>query len=177
VRVAIGLLVVGGCWTEPRTATTPSGESPAASPMASVVASGAARVAAVRPTTAPAPMHGNRRAQFPAYSVWSGTYTCNQGLTGVTLSIDLEDTDATAVFEFSAVPSNPSVPTGSSRMKGTITQGPAGANIELDPDAWISQPPGWFLVGVSATSDGALAEMHGVIRTTTCGAIDLVRGP
>ncbi len=173
VRIALAMVAVGGCWHEPRGQIA----TPAASATAAQIATSSEprRVAPVHPIVAPLHTRGSGRVAFPSHSVWSGTYTCNQGLTGVTLSIDLDDIDASAVFEFSAVPSNPSVPTGSSRMKGTITQTAAGASVDLVPDGWISQPPGWFLVGVNATSDGV--EMHGTINASTCGAIDLTRGP
>ena len=50
---------------------------------------------------------------------WKGTYTCNQGLTGLTLTIkDSKDKDVEAIFSFYAVKSNPDVPSGSSRMTG-----------------------------------------------------------
>ena len=181
VRIAVAL-VVGGCWASPLAPI--SSVSPAGAPseqptqLATREPREPRRIAPARPIVAPLRVAGHGRVPFPAHSVWSGTYTCSQGLTGVTLSIDLDDTVATAVFEFTAVPSNPSVPSGSSRMTGTVTQNAAGtASVDLVPGAWISQPPGWFLVGVNATSDGALSELHGTINASTCGAIDLTRGP
>jgi hypothetical protein len=85
----------------------------------------------------------------PAASVgaatWTGTYTCAQGLTALRLTIKAVAGDALrATFAFSAVPSNPSVPSGSYSMTGFID--PAG--IFLDGSRWITQPSGWDMVNV-----------------------------
>jgi hypothetical protein len=76
---------------------------------------------------------------------WSGTYTCAQGLTALRLTVSAAQTGKlTATFRFSAVPSNPSVPTGSYTMTGTFT-----ARAEtLTPGRWLHQPAGYMLVGL-----------------------------
>ena len=158
MRCALAL-ALGGCWTattvEPRAVPEPA---PASTPRVSPVV---------------------RHAQhfgIPRHSVWSGTYTCSQGLTGARLTIDLEGNLATVVFEFFADASNPTVPSGTSRLKGPAVENVNGSvTIDADPDAWISQPPGYYMVGVTATTDASLREMHGIMKSPTCGPIDLVR--
>lgn len=80
---------------------------------------------------------------------WSGTYDCAQGLT--VLDLDIEPGDApgevTAVFSFSAHPSNPDVPSGSFEMSGTAS---AADGLVLEPGDWIDQPPTFSPVGLTA---------------------------
>lgn len=80
-----------------------------------------------------------------AAGTWTGTYICAQGLTGLRLTVKPGAGDALrATFAFSAVPSNPSVPSGSYTMTGFID--PAG--IFLDGSRWITQPSGYEMVNV-----------------------------
>ena len=51
-----------------------------------------------------------------------------------------------ARFDFYAVPGNPGVPSGSFTMAGTYS----AASLDLTPDYWISQPPGYSMVGLNA---------------------------
>jgi hypothetical protein len=54
--------------------------------------------------------------------VWTGTYTCNQGLSGVRLTITGAGGDTVrATAEFCAVPSNPGVPDGSYVLTGNYS--------------------------------------------------------
>jgi hypothetical protein len=81
-----------------------------------------------------------------AAGTWTGTYACSQGETGVHLAVRASSGDGLAgTFSFYAVPSNPSVPSGSYTMTGFID--PAG--VFLFPGQWISQPPGWTMVNVA----------------------------
>jgi hypothetical protein len=124
----------------------------------------------------PAHAQAIRAPGFADHTVWTGTYTCYQGLTGVTISLDTKGRDVTAVFEFAAVPSNPTVPSGASRLIGTFDEQADGTfHLVLEPGEWISQPSGWFLVGVDARTSLDGGEMHGTIDGNGCGAIDLER--
>jgi len=107
------------------------------------------------------------------HTKWQGTYTCAQGLTGVNLTIDErcvnKKCSVTAIFEFGAIKENPGLPHGSFRMTGESD----GTHYALRPDAWIEQPPGWFMVGVTATRDDAHHTMDGRMENATCGEIHL----
>ena len=96
---------------------------------------------------------------------WAGTYVCSQGETGLRLVIQAVAGGAlTATFNFSAVPSNPSVPTGSYTMTGTYSS----AGVALTGDQWISQPSGYDMVDISASlpSQGGTT-LNGTV--TSCG--------
>jgi hypothetical protein len=74
---------------------------------------------------------------------WQGAYGCNQGVTGLTLTIDASASgELTAVYEFYEVPENPGVPSGSFRMTGTYNEG----QISLQGDEWLDQPEGYGMV-------------------------------
>lgn len=75
-----------------------------------------------------------------------GTYTCDQGLTG--LRLDLTSNEAglvTGTFTFSAVASNPKVPTGSYTVEGTLN----GLSLDLRGVTWITRPSGYLLANLS----------------------------
>ena len=79
---------------------------------------------------------------------WKGTYTCSQGLIGLTLSIkDSKEDNVEAIFAFDAVESNPTVPSGSYRMKGKYSQ---ESKLSLEGTEWIEQPSSRYkMVGLN----------------------------
>lgn len=89
-------------------------------------------------------------------SAWVGAYTCEQGLTNLHLSLtrDAVTNDMTAVFAFSPHPSNPDVDTGSFSLVGDYD--PVLDELLLTPDAWIDQPGGWTMVGISGIFEESL---------------------
>ncbi len=79
--------------------------------------------------------------------VWTGTYTCSQGLTDLRLTInDSSGGDLTAIFDFYADPSNPGTPSGSFAMTGTYS----ASGLVLNQDHWINQPDGYAMVDLVA---------------------------
>jgi len=96
---------------------------------------------------------------------WAGTYVCAQGETGLRLVIQAAaGGKLTATFNFFAVPSNPSVPSGSYTMTGTYSS----AGVQLTQDQWISQPAGYEMVDISAAPPSAGGKvLNGTI--TSCG--------
>ena len=106
-------------------------------------------------TTGPAPASTSpvaatsqaAKAAPSVVGVWTGTYTCNQGLSGVRLTITGAGGDTVrATAEFYAVPSNPGVPDGSYVLTGNYS---ASGGLVLIPDYWINQPAGYEMVGLS----------------------------
>ncbi len=104
---------------------------------------------------------GNERA-YPAAMLsgtWSGQYECPQGLTSARLTLKEHDGGALdGVFEFSAHPSNPSVPSGSYEIHGTYE--PAVSRVDLEPGNWIEQPTGYSSVGMAGRPPGP----NGILR-------------
>lgn len=84
----------------------------------------------------------------PVAGRWVGTYTCAQGQTGVTLTLAAEIMgQVDGLFEFYAVASNPSVPSGRYRVRGWYT---ADGLLGLVGTEWIQRPPDYIMVGVLA---------------------------
>ncbi len=117
-----------------------------------------------------------RTSMLPSYSVWDGRYTCSQGLTAVHLVLDATRAgEVVATFAFGPLDENPGVPSGSIRMIGSLRMVARRLELQLAPDRWIVQPPGWLMVGVTAESDLAQRVMRGRIIEPTCGDIELRR--
>jgi hypothetical protein len=108
---------------------------------------------------------------------WEGTYVCIQGLTNLRLEIKAQSpNDVDAVFNFSAHPSNPLVPSGSFRMKGTYTafnsQNRPGL-LYLQGTSWIQQPPGWGTVNLRGNIFFSEGKISGDVETPGCSKFEL----
>jgi hypothetical protein len=96
---------------------------------------------------------------------WTGTYYCNQGLTGMRMTITSAGGDEVrALIDFYAVPSNPGVSSGSAEETGNYT---ATTGLVLIPDYWINQPFGYVMVGLSAPPPNGNS-MHGIVQGENC---------
>jgi hypothetical protein len=117
------------------------------------------------------------RKRIPPFSVWVGSYTCPQGLTSLRLSIEARpDGDAVATFEFGPHPDNRNLPRGEYRMTGTVRLLPRGhLRVKLVPDRWVTQPEGWTMTGLSATSDLEQRTLEGKIDAEVCGDVTAKR--
>jgi hypothetical protein len=105
---------------------------------------------------------------------WRGGYGCNQGLTGLTLTIAAAgEGQVSAVFEFYAHPDNPGVPSGSYRMAGTYEDG----RLALEGTEWIEQPPGYVMVGYEGWSDGGVDpnRIYGTVSGAGCSVFEMRR--
>ncbi|MER5476429.1 serine/threonine-protein kinase [Streptomyces sp. NPDC002734] len=81
---------------------------------------------------------------------WNGSYVCNQGVTGLVLTVEqYQDGSVTGVFAFYPAPSNPTVPRGSFAVAGTFESGV----LTLRATNWIEQPPGYLTVELQAAYD------------------------
>ncbi len=104
--------------------------------------------------------------------VWTGTYDCGQGLTGVKLTI----TGATggalmARIDFYPVASNPGVPDGSYELVGSYS---TAKGLVLNPDYWIDEPANYEMVGLSASSPHANS-MSGAVHGLNCSTFSVTR--
>lgn len=116
---------------------------------------------------------GTAAAQVVAGS-WSGTYTCAQGLTGLTLTMQEHGKGLRALFHFYAVPRNPPVPTGCFTMRGT--RDPSGT-ITLTQDRWLHAPPSYLMVDMEgALSPDGTRFAGRITGAPSCTTFDLVRG-
>lgn len=124
---------------------------------------------------AAAPVAAQIRAAAPIVGTWSGEYICNQGLTGVTLTITRgEPRDVRALFHFYEAPSNPGVPTGCFEMAGTYDPG-SGA-LRLEGGRWLLRPATYVVVDfIGRLSPGGRFE--GRVDGPGCSTFRLARRP
>ena len=117
------------------------------------------------------------RPRIPPFSVWVGSYVCPQGVTALRLSIEAHaGGEAEASFEFGPHPENRNLPRGEYRMTGTVRLLPRGQlRVKLAPDRWITQPQGWSMTGLSATSDLEQQTLEGRIDAAACGELSARR--
>jgi hypothetical protein len=74
---------------------------------------------------------------------WIGGYTCTQGYTGSTLTINhLRGDDFKGTFEFYPTEKNRNVPAGSYEVYGQYDK--ASKRILINPGKWIKHPKGYF---------------------------------
>ncbi len=110
---------------------------------------------------------------------WEGTYVCGQGLTKLKLILQAEnDHKVNAIFNFSAHDSNPSVPSGSFRMKGTyqLFDVPEAYNLlELKATSWLERPNGYETVDLLGTIIDAGKKIVGRVNTPNCSNFELIK--
>jgi hypothetical protein len=77
---------------------------------------------------------------------WDGSYTCAQGVTGVTLIIDRQVNDKiSGYFHFYAQKDNPQVLEGCYRVQGQIN---TPNLVKIEAEKWISRPVGYVMIGL-----------------------------
>lgn len=102
------------------------------------------------------------------HSVWEGTYVCAQGLSSMTLTIDVDAMGAAMVrYDFGPVPSNPVVPQGAFILRGALRRVDAGFLGELEPTEWIDHPDGYLMLPLSLETDDDL-HLRGRIHHDSC---------
>jgi len=136
------------------------------------------------PTQTVAPSPTNTRDQQideiaeTVSGTWEGTYVCGQGLTKLRLEIDAKSSnDIDAVFNFSAHSSNPSVPSGSFRMKGSYSAFNSPnipALLELKGTSWIERPSGYVTVDLRGNVFVSESRISGDVTTPGCSKFELV---
>jgi hypothetical protein len=137
----------------------------------SVKASSAASKNSATVTTSPAASQTTAPPAEPTVDgVWSGTYTCNQGLTGMKMTITgASDNNLQATIDFYAVSSNPDVPNGSYVTTGDYS---SSGGLVLTPDHWINQPPGYEMVGFSSPGPSG-SSMQGTVQFDGCSTFSV----
>ncbi len=103
---------------------------------------------------------------------WEGSYTCNQGLTGLALTVDVpQDGAARGVFRFYQVDANPGVPDGCFAMSGTV----AGDRLDLQAAGWLYRPWGYITVDLAGAVSADGATLSGSIYGPNCTTFELHR--
>lgn len=116
----------------------------------------------------PIEVRAQRYSTLAHHSVWEGTYICAQGLSSMTLTIDVDAMGAAMVrYDFGPVPSNPVVPQGAFILRGAVRRADAGFTGELEPTEWIDHSDGYLMLPLSLeTTDGIL--LTGRIHHDSC---------
>lgn len=103
---------------------------------------------------------------------WTGTYLCNQGKTALTLTL-ADSAIGSTLFDFSADPSNPGVPSGSYSMTAAFE----GPDLVFTPSAWISRPDAYIMVGlrVPGPVDPSTTVLRGTVTGEGCTTFEVFR--
>lgn len=121
------------------------------------------------PVPTPAPVPAPAKGSFTG--VWQGTYTCAQGVTGLTLTFAAPaGGEVTAEVSFYAVASNPGVPSGRFTVVGS-QPAPGDRKLEMFPLGWIERPPGYAMIGF----DLELSADELALRASLNGAPDCTK--
>lgn len=127
-----------------------------------------------RTTTASSPTTSAVEGPVPLAQlsgIWTGTYTCNQGETELTLTIDpAVSGSARTVFAFGPTTKNPNVPTGSYEMTARY----AARTLGFTQKRWIQQPSGYIMVDLTATAVSTTA-LSGTVSTQGCTTFKVTR--
>lgn len=108
---------------------------------------------------------------------WQGTYTCAQGKTGLTLTIDRQDGSTfSGVFQFYPLRENITVPEGCFTVSGRIRSGGA---LDITGSKWIKRPDGYITVDLHGRVGQGGADMSGTVETPgygkLCSRFELIR--
>lgn len=102
---------------------------------------------------------------------WTGTYTCNQGETELTLSIEAPVSgSARTVFAFGPTTRNPGVPKGSYEMTARYVDRTLG----FIQQRWLEQPSGYLMVNLAATAVST-SSISGTVQSTGCTTFKVTR--
>jgi hypothetical protein len=105
---------------------------------------------------------------------WEGRYVCQQGPTGLTLTISGDNpSQLRAIFRFYPVPENPRVPAGEAELTGSFDA--AIARLQLKPGRWIKRPTGYNIIGLTGLLSPDGESFQGAMDAQGCGAITLTR--
>jgi hypothetical protein len=85
----------------------------------------------------------------PLLGTWTGEYTCNQGESGMTLTIEpADDASVRVLMEFFPLPENPGAKKGSFQLSGSYSSD----RLVFRQEKWIEQPPNYGMVDLEVTS-------------------------
>jgi hypothetical protein len=106
--------------------------------------------------------------------IWTGTYTCAQGLTAMTLSIDSDGESWQGVFDFGPLKGNKTVPHGAYQV--TVEQHADGYTFA--PGEWIERPEGYYPVTLHGQLSPDQMQLSGSVEFDGCSTFETQRlGP
>lgn len=104
--------------------------------------------------------------------LWRGSYTCNQGLTQLSLTLVQKSSGkVTGIFRFSPG-ANSNARSGSYTVSGVVT----GRSLVLRGDSWINRPGDYEMVGMNAQLSATDPDrIQGTIHSPGCTTFTLRR--
>ena len=105
--------------------------------------------------------------------VWKGTYECQQGHTGATLTFNSDQFGNTtnAQFDFYTAPGGPQVPNGSF-VFDVIKD---GDNLQLKSNRWINRPLPYVMVDIQGRVNSQVGYISGRVLSQGCREVRLDR--
>lgn len=111
----------------------------------------------------------------PLVGKWTGEYTCNQGETGLTMTVEAVTSGTVQVLvEFFPLPENPNAKPGSFRAIGSEASG----KVVVRQQEWVQQPEGYFMVDFEVTSplEDGVEVVSGNVLAEGCRGFSVRRG-
>lgn len=105
-------------------------------------------------------------SSFSPEGKWIGDYTCGQGTTGATLSVEkIKGDQFEGLFSFYPTSKNPYVPEGSYRVFGEYDADTQ--RILINPGKWIKQPKGFYNTIMIGSFDAVTKSFSGYFQGIT----------
>ncbi len=96
---------------------------------------------------------------------WVGTYRCQQGITGMILTMNGNGERVSGVLDFYGIPQNPDNPYGSLEFEGTLD---ANRGLTIEGRRWIRRPQGYILIDFSGIVNQNFNQISGDVLGTGC---------
>jgi hypothetical protein len=105
---------------------------------------------------------------------YAGTYTCEQGITGMRLTFRAQQGNAyEATFDFFPIRQNPTVPAGRAIFRGNLD--PNSRQLTLTGERWLHRPPGYSFIELQGRFDRSFQQFSGSIPTAGCSTFTTTR--
>jgi hypothetical protein len=118
----------------------------------------------------PPELSEDRASSRPGDLSWTGRYTCTQGVTGMTLTLQRgAGGELHGTASFFAVPENPNVPPG----QYTVTATRNGNQLRVEPRAWIVRPVNYHFASMEGTLTQGARIYSGRYVGEGCGSFRL----
>jgi hypothetical protein len=143
---------------------------------AAIVLMGASLIVCLKPSMAEVDSAEHDSLEGRVISEYGGQYSCIQGITGLTIQFlrPEADSQAVAIFKFGPSYSNQQIPRGAFLLRGAVNF--KDGLLDLRPLSWISQPPGYSMVGLSGTSSDEGKTFNGKVLFPGCSSFSITRG-
>jgi len=136
-------------------------------------ASAATTASAKAQPTSPAAGPGSALSPARLTGTWTGAYFCPQGWTGLRLVLKAASNGTlAAIFDFYPIDGDSGAPSGSFTLTGSYS----AQGVWLRPGHWISEPPNYLMVSLTAPAPGdADTTLSGTVTGAGCTTFSVSR--